>query len=63
MKLAHHHPPRNGLLPLFAWADARERRARLLPLAARLVAVRYALPLDRAALIAELAGLGDGGRP
>jgi hypothetical protein len=45
-------------LPLFQAATARDRR---FPLAARLLAVRHRLPLARAALIAELAGIGQGG--
>jgi hypothetical protein len=44
-------------LPLFQ-AAARDRRY---PLQARLLAVRHRLPLARAALVAELAGIGQGG--
>jgi hypothetical protein len=45
-------------LSLFAWAADRDRRY---PLPARLLAVRHRLPLARAALVAELAGIGQGG--
>jgi hypothetical protein len=45
------------LLPLFQAAEARNPR---FPLAARLLAVRHRLPLARAALVAELAGIGQG---
>ncbi len=45
---------------LFAFADDRDRRERWqrAPFAARLLARRFGLPLDRAALTAELAGIG-----
>lgn len=47
-------------LPLFAYAEAERARLRwqLAPLPARTLARRYGLPLDRAALVAGLAGLG-----
>ncbi|MBM3951038.1 MAG: hypothetical protein FJ311_06255 [Rhodospirillales bacterium] len=46
------------ILPLLAWIEARDQR---FSLAARLLAVRHRLPLARAALVAELAGIGQGG--
>lgn len=45
-------------LSLFDWADARDRR---FPLPTRLLAIRHRLPLARAALVAELAGVGQEG--
>ena len=48
--------------PLFRWATDRAWRARPLSVAATTLARRYRLPLHRAALVAALAGLGDGGR-
>lgn len=45
-------------LPLFQAADARDWRY---PLPVRLLAVRHRLPLARAALVAELSGVGQGG--
>ena len=47
------------LPPLFAWADARERDHSILPLPARVLARRFGLTPQRAALIAQLAGIGD----
>lgn len=45
-------------LPLFAWADERDRRLPL-PYAARWVRHRWpGFPLARAALVARLSGLG-----
>jgi hypothetical protein len=49
---------RTKLLPLFAWADARQDNHQPvnLPSAARIVARRFGLPIPRARVIAELAG-------
>ena len=58
MKLRPHHPHFNVQpLPLFAWADSREHIT--IPLPARVLATRFGLSPRRAALVAELAGLGE----
>jgi len=55
-RIRHHS---NFPLPdLFTWAEARDRLARL-PLAARWLRQRHPLSPQRAALIAEQAGLGE----
>jgi hypothetical protein len=59
MKLPKFYPTVNSSLPLFAWADSRDRRVcRPVPTAARIIAIRHCLPVDRAALVCELAGIG-----
>lgn len=52
----HHHRINAQQLTLFAWADAREHLA--MPFPARALSRRFNLTPRRAALIAELAGLG-----
>jgi hypothetical protein len=57
MRLPHRHHRFNAQqLTLFAWADSRERIA--LPFPARVLASRYGLSPQRAALVAQLAGYG-----
>jgi len=46
-------------LSLFTWADARE--CAVYPYPARVLANRYGWRIERAALVAELAGLGGCG--
>ena len=45
-------------LPLFVWADARDRRYAM---PVRIVAARHGLSLATAATVCELAGIGKGG--
>ena len=56
MKVRRKSQSRNPDLPLFVWADQRDRQN--LPLAVIVLARRYGLPPQRARLISELAGFG-----
>lgn len=47
-------------LDLFAWADARPATTLPIPLAARVIARRYRVSPNLAAVIATAAGLGGG---
>ena len=61
MKLRHrHHSDNLNDCPLFAWASEREiRRHRPFAWPVRAIARRHNLPQQRAALIAELLGIGE----
>ena len=59
MTLPKNHPPVNISLPLFTWANHQDALIQgEIPLAARVIGRRYRLSPARAALIAELAGIG-----
>jgi hypothetical protein len=53
-----HHPDNLNDTPLFAWASEREaRHHRPFAWPVRVIARRHNVPQERAALIAELAGI------
>lgn len=52
------HHSNHPFIDLFAWAEARDRIARL-PLAVRWLRQRHPLSPERAALIVEQVGLGE----
>jgi len=59
MTIRHrHHPDNLNDCPLFAWASEREaRHYRPFAWPIRIIARRHNLPQQRAALVAELAGI------
>ena len=61
MKIQRSPKGRNHHPDLFEWAD-RQRRAYLLPLAARRIRDRFGLSTAAAAITAELAGFAMGER-
>ena len=60
MKLPKRPRPHNGLLPLFAYAERQRIRATV-PASVRRWAQAHGLSPSRAALVADLAGIGPQG--